>query len=490
MSIQSAAARRARLEAELLAPNDLDVRKVEQALDALWGKGADFADLYFEKTARDHWMLEQGLVARASFSISQGVGARAVSGDRTAFAYSSDIGVKGVRAVAEAARSMQLQGQDTASEGGRMVRLRAPEPDAGAYPGVHAAGRLDAALKVAMLRRVDALARARDPRIVEVTANLSVEDSAVLVAATDGDFAGDVRPLVRLAVVVMAEAGGRRSRGQASGGGRYDLEALGENMVDRLVDRAVETALVNLEARPAPAGEMTVVLGRGSPGILFHEAVGHGLEGDFHRKRSSVFADLMGEEVAAPGVTVIDDATLPGGRGSLNVDDEGVAGQRTVLIEDGRLVDLMQDKTNGRLMNSRSSGNGRRQSYAHLPMPRMTNTFLSGGELDPLEIIASVKHGIYAAEFGEGTVDITSGQFNFSTERAYLIEDGKVTAPIEGATLIGVGHQTLKRISMIGNDFSLDDGSGTCGKSGQGVPVGLGQPTMRIDEVVVGGAGA
>lgn len=488
MCVQSRAARQARVETGILGPNELDVRDIERALGDLWGRGADYADLYFEATSRDDWNLEQGKVARASFSISQGVGARAVSGDKTAFAYSSDMRPRALSAVTSAVRGMQFKADDAPGDAGRSVSVRGDRPSADAYPPIDASGRLDAALKVALLRRVDAMARAFDPRVVEVSARLSVEDATILLAATDGDFAGDVRPLVRLVVTVLAESGGKRSSGNASGGGRYALEALDEARLARLVERAATTALVNLDARPAPAGEMSVVLAAGSPGILFHEAVGHGLEGDFHRKRSSVFAGLMGESVAAAGVTVVDDATIAGGRGSLNVDDEGSAGAETVLIENGRLVGLMQDKTNARLMNGASTGNGRRQSYAHLPMPRMTNTFLAGGDRDPGEIIASVKSGIYAVEFGGGTVDITSGQFNFSAERAYLIENGKVTAPIAGATLIGIGHQTLKHISMVGNDFSLDDGEGTCGKAGQGVPVGVGQPTLRIDNMVVGGA--
>lgn len=482
----SASDRLVRAEAALLGPNGLGVSNLENALGDLWGRNADFADLYFELTTRDEWMLERGKVTRGSFSISQGVGARAITGDKTAFAYSSDISPRALTAVTGAARSMQLHAQD-AGEGGRSAEVRAQPEGAALYPPIDVSLGMDSVEKVALLQRIDALARAVDPRIVEVHARLSVEDSTVLLAATDGALAGDVRPLVRIDVTVLAESGDKRSNGSGGGGGRFELSAFDDDRLAGYIERATTTALLNLHAKPSPAGEMPVVLGPGFPGILLHEAVGHGLEGDAVRKRSSVFGDLMGQMVAAPGVTVVDDATVPGGRGSLNVDDEGVAGQRTVLIEDGRLVGLMQDKTSARLMNDAMTGNGRRESYKDLPLTRMTNTFLQAGDRDPEEIIASVKTGIYAVEFGGGTVDITSGQFNFSADRAFLIEDGKVTAPIAGATLIGIGHQTLKNISMIGTDFAYDSGMGTCGKAGQSVPVGLGQPTIRIDKMVVGG---
>lgn len=485
----TASDRLAYAEGKLLQANDVDVTTLQGGLAGLWARGADYGDLYFELTTRDSWALERGKVARASFAISQGVGARGVSGDNTAFAYSSDISAKAIEAVTDAARAMQSHGQD-AAETGRGVKVRGVSEDAQAYSTIEAAGGLDTIEKVALLRKLDEMAHAIDPRIIEVNAQLFVEDSTILVAATDGTLAGDIRPLVRLDISVLAEGNARRAAGSAGGGGRFTLAEFDAERLEKMVRKATSIALTNLEAKPSPAGEMTVVLGPGLPGILLHEAVGHGLEGDFHRKRESVFNGMMGDRIAAPGVHVVDDATLPGARGSLNIDDEGVIGQRTTLIEDGRLVGLMQDKLSARIMNARVTGNGRRQSYAHLPMTRMTNTFLERGHYDPQEIIASVKNGIYAVEFSGGTVDITSGQFNFSADKAFLIEDGKITAPIEGATLIGVGNQALKHISMIGNDLSLDGGVGVCGKEGQMIPVCVGQPTVRIDQIVVGGAEA
>jgi TldD protein len=484
---QTASHRLALAQDRLLVANDLDLHHLQAGLSGLWARGADYGDLYFESTTRDSWSLERSQVARAAFSISQGVGARAVNGDHTAFAYSSDISDKSITAITAAARAMQAHGQD-AGAAGRGVEIAGVVRDAGAYAAIDAAGGMDSVEKVALLQRLDRMTRAVDPRITEVSAQLSVEDSTVLVAATDGTLAGDIRPLVRLDVSVVAESHARRASGSAGGGGRFALTEFTDDRLDSMVKKATSIALTNLAAQPSPAGEMTVVLGPGFPGVLLHEAVGHGLEGDFHRKRESVFNGLLGERIAAPGVHVVDDATLAHARGSLNVDDEGVEGQRTLLIEDGRLVGLMQDKTSARLTRNTTTGNGRRQSYADLPMTRMTNTFLENGPYDPAEILASVRHGIYAVEFSGGTVDITSGQFNFSAEKAFLIENGHVTAPIEGATLVGVGHQTLKAISMVGNDLALDSGVAVCGKNGQMVPVGVGQPTIRIDKVVVGGA--
>jgi TldD protein len=484
---ETASHRLALAQDRLLVANDLDLHHLQAGLSGLWARGADYGDLYFESTTRDAWSLERSQVARAAFSISQGVGARAVNGDHTAFAYSSDIGNKAITAITAAARAMQAHGQDAGAPG-RGVEIVGVARDAGAYAAIEAAGGMDSVEKVALLQRLDRMTRAVDPRITEVSAQLSVEDSTVLVAATDGTLAGDVRPLVRLDLSVVAESHARRASGSAGGGGRFALDEFTDDRLEGMVKKATSIALTNLAAQPSPAGEMTVVLGPGFPGVLLHEAVGHGLEGDFHRKRESVFSGLLGERIAAPGVHVVDDATRAWARGSLNVDDEGVSGQRTLLIEDGRLVGLMQDKTSARLTRNTPTGNGRRQSYADLPMTRMTNTFLENGPYDPVEILASVRHGIYAVEFSGGTVDITSGQFNFSAEKAFLIENGRVTAPIEGATLIGVGHQTLKAISMIGNDLALDGGVAVCGKNGQMVPVGVGQPTIRIDNMVVGGA--
>jgi TldD protein len=479
--------RLAHAQRKLLSVNDLDTSQIESGLSSLCTRGSDYGDLYFEITTRDTWSLERSKVAHAAFSIMQGVGARAVKGEKTAFAYSSNISGKSIHAVIAAARSMQAHGEDSAQTG-RGVEIMAVGADSGAYPIVEAADGIDTIQKVALLRKLDEMARAIDPRITEVNAQLSVEDSTILVAATDGTLAGDIRPLVRLDISVVAEGNTKRAPGSAGGGGRFTLAEFGAERLEKMARKATSIALTNLEARPAPAGEMTVVLGPGFPGVLLHEAVGHGLEGDFHRKKESVFNGMVGQRIAASGVTVVDDATLLGARGSLNVDDEGVIGQRTVLIEDGRLVGLMQDKISARIMKDTMTGNGRRQSYSDLPMTRMTNTFLERGPYHPEEIIASVRNGIYAVEFSGGTVDITSGHFNFSAEKAFLIEDGKVTAPIEGATLIGVGNVALKHISMIGNDLALDGGVGVCGKDGQMVPVCVGQPTVRIDQVVVGGA--
>lgn len=475
-------------EALILTPSDLDFDALGAMLAALSARGSDFADLYFERTATERWELRDGRVASGGYSQVQGVGARALHGERTAFAYSADTTPRAVRAVVDTAVAMRRHGDDAAVA----VGARALFPAGGTldlYPATGCAADGDAAMRIDLLRRIDAACRDVDPRIVGVTASLVLVDKVVLVAATDGTLAADLRPSVNVSLGVVAEAAGRRSIGNAGTGGRFCVAALDDARLALLIRRATQTALVGLDARAAPSGAMSVVLGPGFPGVLLHEAVGHGLEGDAHRKRSSVFAGRMGEIIAPRGVTVVDDGTLPGRMGSLNVDDEGTPGERTVLISEGRLTGVMQDRMNARLMNQRSTGNARRQSYAHLPMPRMTNTFLEAGWADPADIIASVKRGIYADEFGGGTVDITTGQFNFGTTRAWLIEDGRLTAPIRGATLIGVGHETLKHISMIGNDLALDEGEAMCGKQGQSVRVGVGQPTVRVDEMIVGGAG-
>ena len=355
------------------------------------------------------------------------------------------------------------------------------------YPGIDPIASLDSTAKVSLLEQAEQRARARDPRVVQVMAGLACEFDVVLVARADGVLAADVRPLVRLSVTVIAEQGGRREVGSAGGGGRFGLAYFDDAQIGKYVDEAVDAALVNLEARPAPAGEMTVVLGPGWPGILLHEAVGHGLEGDFNRKGSSAFSGRIGQRVAAKGVTVLDDGTLADRRGSLNVDDEGHASGRNVLIEDGILKGYIQDSLNARLMGVAPTGNGRRESYAHIPMPRMTNTYMLGGDREPKEIVASIKKGLYATNFGGGQVDITSGRFVFSASEAYWVENGKILYPVKGATIVGSGPESLKKVSMIGNDMRLDSGVGTCGKEGQSVPVGVGQPTLRIDGLTVGG---
>ena len=467
----------------LLEPYGLDESRLQQVLAEIFQHKVDHADLYFQFTRSEGWSLEEGIVKSGSFSIDRGVGVRAVSGDKTAFAYSDDISLDALRSAALATRTIARRGSGRVKVAGAM-RAAAGHALYGRDDPIIG---MEAAAKVALLERVEKMARARDPRIVQVMAGLAGEYDVVLVARADGLIAADVRPLVRLSVTVIAEQGGRREQGHSGGGGRAGLDLFDDATLSRYVDEAVKAALTNLEARPAPAGTMTVVLGPGWPGVLLHEAVGHGLEGDFNRKGSSVFSGRIGERVAAPGVTVIDDGTIAGRRGSLNIDDEGNPTRRNVLIEDGILRGYMQDMLNARLSRSAITGNGRRESFAHLPMPRMTNTFMLSGTHDPAEIIASVDRGIYAANFGGGQVDITSGKFVFSASEAYLIENGKITRPVKGATLIGSGIEAMQQVSMVGNDLSIDKGVGVCGKAGQSVPVGVGQPTLKLDSLTVGG---
>jgi TldD protein len=474
-------------DACLLAPHDLGARRLDAVFGELAGRRVDAADLYFQYTRGEGWSLEEGIVKSGSFSIEQGVGVRAISGERTAFAYSDEISFHVLQDAARTTRAIAAAGQN------RKVRARGTgghlPPVPIRYEPMDPLASLPAEAKVALLQKLERLCRARDPRVIQVMASLAGEYEVVLVARADGSLAADVRPLVRLSVQVIAEQGGRRETGASGGGGRTGYAMFTDEVLETYARQAVDQALVNLEARPAPAGTMTVVLGAGWPGILLHEAIGHGLEGDFNRKGSSAFAGRMGQRVAAPGVTVIDDGTLPGRRGSLTVDDEGNPTSRTVLIEDGVLRGLLQDSMNARLMKMPVTGNGRRESYAHLVLPRMTNTYMLPGPHDPAEIIRSVKKGLYAVNFGGGQVDITSGKFVFSASESYMIEDGRVTYPVKGATLIGNGPDALTRVSMIGNDLNLDPGIGTCGKEGQSVPVGVGQPTLRIDGLTVGGTG-
>lgn len=470
-------------ERQLLVPSDLTRPALSAALDLLLGNSASYADLYFQAGQSETWRLENGRVAAGDFSISQGVGARAVSGDQTAFAYSSAMTPKAISAATDAVRSMLRQGDE--AQWGDGVRIKADPRRPLLYTIDNPLGTLHAEEKIRLLQEVDRCCREADPRVVQVSAQLRASHSCILIAGSDGVLAGDVRPLVQLIVTVVAQDGSRRAMGNGVDGGRITLADLHGERLDRVVSTAVRIALVNLDARPAPSGVMSVVLGNGFPGVLLHEAVGHGLEADAHRKRTSVFADRMGTLIAAESVTVVDDGTVAELRGSLNVDDEGVPSAHNPLIENGRLVGLIQDRTSAALMGQVPSGNGRRQSYAHLPMPRMTNTYLAAGEAAPADVIQSVKNGIYAPQFGGGTVDITSGQFNFSATEAYLIEDGRITAPIRGATMIGMGHEALRHVSMVGNDLRFADG--VCGKDGQTVPVCVGQPTVRIDEMVIGG---
>jgi TldD protein len=467
----------------LLTPFGLDESHLTRALNEIKAHQVDEADLYFQYTRSEGWSLEEGIVKTGSFSIDQGVGVRAVSGEKTAFAYSDDISEASLLDAARTVRTIS-----SAAQKGRMkVASEKIAKARSLYNGVDPISTLDSAAKVALLGKVEKLARAKDPRVAQVMAGLASEYDVVMVARADGTLAADVRPLVRLSVTVIAEQKGRREVGSAGGGGRFGLAYFDDAQIEKYVDEAVHAALTNLDARPAPAGEMTVVLGPGWPGILLHEAIGHGLEGDFNRKGSSAFSGRVGQRVAAKGVTVLDDGTLADRRGSLNVDDEGNTSQRTVLIEDGILKGYIQDAMNARLMGVAPTGNGRRESYAHIPMPRMTNTYMPGGDKDPQEIVASIKKGLYATNFGGGQVDITSGKFVFSASEAYWVENGKILYPVKGATIVGSGPECLKRVSMIGNDMKLDSGVGTCGKEGQSVPVGVGQPTLRIDGLTVGG---
>lgn len=467
----------------LLEPFGLDESHLAHALAEIKAHRVDEADLYFQYTRSEGWSLEEGIVKTGSFSIDQGVGVRAVSGEKTAFAYSDDISEA---SLLDAARTVR-----TISAASKAARVKAPTKKIASarslYQGLDPIATLDSTAKVKLLEKVEQLARAKDSRVAQVMAGLASEYDVVMVARADGTLAADVRPLVRLSVTVIAEQKGRREMGSAGGGGRFGLAYFDDALIAQYVDEAVKAALTNLEARPAPAGEMTVVLGPGWPGILLHEAIGHGLEGDFNRKGSSAFSGRIGQRVAAKGVTVLDDGTITDRRGSLNVDDEGNATQRNVLIEDGILKGYIQDAMNARLMGVKPTGNGRRESYAHIPMPRMTNTYMLAGDKSPAEIVASIKKGLYATNFGGGQVDITSGKFVFSASEAFWVENGKILYPVKGATIVGNGPDALTRVSMIGNDMKLDSGVGTCGKEGQSVPVGVGQPTLRIDGLTVGG---
>ncbi|MBL8529234.1 MAG: metalloprotease TldD [Burkholderiales bacterium] len=465
----------------LLVPYALDTNHLERTFGHILAHRVDYADLYFQYSRSEGWSLEEGIVKSGTFNIDQGVGVRAVSGEKTAFAYSDDISAPALRAAAEATRAIAHQGGEGRAEivqGNTVPALYRPHDPLAS---------LTDADKVALLERIERMCRARDPRVTQVMASLGGEYEVILLARSDGVLAADVRPLVRLSVQVIVESNARREQGSAGGGGRFDYAYFTDEILESYARDAVDQALVNLDARPAPAGTMTVVLGPGWPGVLLHEAIGHGLEGDFNRKGSSAFSGRLGERVAAPGVTVVDDGTLPDRRGSLSIDDEGHPTQRTVLIEDGILQGYMQDSLNARLMSVAATGNGRRESYAHIPMPRMTNTYMLNGDKDPGEIIRSVKKGLFAKNFGGGQVDIVSGKFVFSAAEAYLIENGRITHPVKGATLIGNGPDALTRVKLIGNDMRLDPGVGTCGKEGQSVPVGVGQPTLRIDGLTVGG---
>ncbi len=470
---------------QLLIPAGLGEDDLHRALACLLGHAVDSGDLYFQARRAESWGLEDGQVKNASHSIQQGVGVRAISGEKTGFAYSDEIVLPALLEAATAARAIAQHGNSAAIQ----VRPSALHPTL--YEPLDPLDSLTAEAKVRLLEAVDAEARRQDPRVTQVMVGLAATYDTILVVGSDGSFAGDVRPLVRLNVSVIVEQSGRREQGSSGGGGRVAYGYfLDEDRALGYAREAVRQALLNLDAVAAPAGTMTVVLGPGWPGILLHEAIGHGLEGDFNRKGTSAFSGRIGERVASPLCTVVDDGTLPNRRGSLNMDDEGTPTQCTTLIERGILKGYLQDKLNAGLMKTAPTGNGRRESYAHLPLPRMTNTYMRAGDSDPAEIIASVERGLYAVNFGGGQVDITSGKFVFSASEAYLIENGRVTRPVKGATLIGSGPDVLTQVSMVGNDLKLDAGVGTCGKDGQSVPVGVGQPTLRIDALTVGGTQA
>ncbi len=477
----------AQVSEHLLAPGGLSLEQLPVLLGELAGPGVDAGDLYFQSQISESWMLEDGIVKEGSFNFDQGVGVRALAGEKTGFAYSNGIELPALRQATRAARSIARAGQQGRVQAAQVL------PFSPLYAADNPLDVLSRADKVALLQRIDRATRALDPRVQQVTVSLAGVWERILVAALDGSLSADIRPLVRFNVSVIVEQQGRRERGAQGGGARSDYryflqaDSQGEERAMAYAREAVRQALVNLEAVAAPAGSLPVVLGPGWSGVLLHEAVGHGLEGDFNRKGSSAFSGRLGQAVASPLCTIVDDGTLSGRRGSLSVDDEGTPTQCTTLIENGILRGYMQDKLNARLMGMALTGNGRRESYAHLPMPRMTNTYMLGGDSDPQEIIRSVKKGLYCANLGGGQVDITSGKFVFSTSEAYLIEDGQITAPVKGATLIGNGPEAMGRVSMVGNDLSLDSGVGTCGKDGQSVPVGVGQPTLKIEQLTVGG---
>ncbi|KHS50315.1 metalloprotease TldD [Hafnia paralvei] len=471
---------------QLLAANKLSHQDLFSVLGTLAERQLDYADLYFQSSYHESWVIEDRIIKDGSYNIDQGVGVRAISGEKTGFAYADQITLNALNQSAQAARSIVRE------QGNGKVHTLGNIPHSLLYPAIDPLQSLPREEKIALLHRVDNAARAEDPRVQEVSASITGVYELILVAATDGTLAADVRPLVRLSVSVLVEENGRRERGSSGGGGRsgyeYFLEMVdGDVRADAFAKEAVRMALVNLSAVAAPAGSMPVVLGAGWPGVLLHEAVGHGLEGDFNRRGTSVFSGQMGQLVASELCTVVDDGTISGRRGSLAIDDEGVPGQYNVLIENGILKGFMQDKMNARLMGLAPTGNGRRESYAHLPMPRMTNTYMLAGKSTPQDIISSVEYGLYAPNFAGGQVDITSGKFVFSTSEAYLIENGKITKPVKGATLIGSGIEAMQQISMVGNDLALDKGVGVCGKEGQSVPVGVGQPTLKLDSMTVGG---
>ena len=474
------------VERELLADSQIDKSFLNDTLNRIYQRNVDLADLYFQSSSHESWLLEDGVVKEGSYNIERGVGVRAISGEKTGFAYSDDISAQALTKAADAAKGIAFAGQNGTVHAFKVQS----QPEI--FQGIDPIGSLSQEQKITLLHEVEAHARAQDNRVKQVIVSLSGVFEKVLVAASDGTFATDIRPLVRLNCSVLVEHNGKRERASAGGGARTDYSYFFEfdgNKARYLAyaEEAVRQALVNIVAIESPAGSFPVVLGSGWPGVLLHEAVGHGLEGDFNRKGSSAFSGKVGEKVTSEHCTIVDDGTLANRRGSLNIDDEGTPAQYNVLIEKGILKGYMQDKHNASLMGVKPTGNGRRESYAHLPMPRMTNTYMLAGEHDPKDIIKSVKKGIYAPHFAGGQVDITSGKFVFTSSEAYLIENGEITSPIKGATLIGSGPEAMQKVSMVGNDLALDAGVGVCGKDGQSVPVGVGQPTLKVDEMTIGG---
>ena len=473
-------------EKKLLTPSGLSLSDMPKLLAGVESKNIDYGDLYFQYTEQESWVIEDSIIKEGSFNIEQGVGVRAIAGEKTGFAYSDDINSE---SIAEVSKTASTIGTEDSTVNLSKIVTSSVDP---LYSSSNPITSLDSLQKIELLKRADKLARELDHHVVQVIASLNSVNEVIMVAATDGTLAADIRPLVRFNITIIVEKQGKKESASSGGGGRYDLTELlkkdkGIDQVEMHVKRAVRQANINLDAVAAPAGTMEVVLASGWPGILLHEAVGHGLEGDFNRKGSSAFSGKVGQKVASDLCTIVDDATIANRRGSLTIDDEGVVGQNTILIENGVLKGYMQDKLNARLMKAQSTGNGRRESFAHLPMPRMTNTYMLPGKHEEEEIIASVKNGLYCANFGGGQVDITSGKFVFTASEAYLIKDGKIGQAVKGATLIGNGPEAMKHVSMVGNDMQLDSGVGTCGKEGQSVPVGVGQPMLKIDELTVGG---
>jgi len=465
----------------ILNPAELDNQKIQKVMNNLNHKNIDYSDLYFQYSKNEFFAIEDGAVKNASFNIDNGCGVRALSGDKTAYAYTDEVNFQTLSQSCEIINALRSQGQNKS-----VPQINSNKPRQ-LYPSIDPIINTGEK-KIEILKKLESLAFSRDKRIIKVSASIAAEYDAILIVNKFSDMKSDIRPLVRLSISIIIEDKNRREIGTAGGGGRYSIDYFTDDVLNLYIDEAYHQAVTNLEAIPSPAGLMPVVLGPGWPGILLHEAIGHGLEGDFNRKGTSAFSKLMGKQVAHSDITIVDDGTIQGRRGSLNIDDEGNPTQRTVLIENGILKNYLQDTLNAKLMNMEITGNGRRESYAHIPMPRMTNTIMTNGKHNPDEIIKSVKKGIYAPNFGGGQVDITSGKFVFSSSLAWLIEDGKITQPIKGASIVGNGPDILKKVSMVGNDSSLDTGVGTCGKDGQSVPVGVGQPTLKIDEILVGGS--